>query len=370
MFQSMRKGLIVGMLALAPSMTRGQEYPSNPILPPEMDQGSRFWHPPGTATVPTSILQLPPQQQSRPQVAGYPVLPDDSPAAASSAPVVSKKRFNIFDPDQPPEQPCAPDDCADRKTFTVLPPTLLWQPPLANPRQPRTYLKQLTLTGPTVNSTTDAAIGLTLPLLRIAPPSWNDSALQFDIFAVHFARSLDVTTLALQDYRFGALLTGASGPWQFKVGYEHTSCHSGDELIQRFGPGVNTLSQVREEVVVGLAYSFLDQFRLYGMYAYAFSVGPQSSNPLNRNRYDTGLEWLSPRKYLRIFQPYAAADFEWRGDLNYMTNIDLQVGVRIQGTASRLAARLFLEYYRGGSPFGQIFTNREEWGAVGFAFDY
>ena len=355
--------LLIGLLAMTPCAVRGEDPPQTLIPPPPLDLSNPVF-PPSRPLAKPLPARRPPSQ-----IGNYPVLPDEPAKSPQAAAEVTKKRFNGVEPG-PEEDPLQGAECCEHRRFTVLPPTLLWQPPLANPRQPRSYLKQTSLNNQFTDTAIDTGIGLTFPLLRLTPPSWYDGALQLDMFAVHFARSFDFTTMALQDYRFGFIVTGAAGPWQAKAGYEHTSCHTGDELIRRFGLAVNPESEIRDDLVFGLSCSLLEQFRLYGMFAYAINVGPSSSDRFERVRYETGLEWLSTRTYLRILQPFAAADVEWRADQNYTTNVDVQAGVRIQGAASRVAARIFLEYYRGGSPYGQMMSTQEEWGAIAFAIDY
>lgn len=242
----------------------------------------------------------------------------------------------------------------------ALPPRLLWTVPLANQREPRMYAKFTNLHG---ESTIDTAIGGQFGLARFYPTCLPNEGFQIDGFAAVFSRFDGARRLAVADYRAGVPLTYAKGPWQAKLSYEHTSSHLGDDLFS--GTGIHKREISREEIVVGIARRWWDQVRAYGQLGYSFA----QKNPFsdNRDRYDMGLEWSRSQATTGRGQPFAAADFEVRGDQDYAGSLTLQAGWQWQN-GNLWGARLALEYYNGRSPYGQLQFAREEW--IGFAALY
>ena len=129
----------------------------------------------------------------------------------------------------------------------VAPPSLLWQPPLANPREPRMSAKALRIESENVF---DAAVGGQFGLLRISPDRCPDEGFQLDLFAAVFSRFRDGDLSAL-DYRFGVPLTYATGCWQFKLAYEHTRNRIQGDVLTLSPDAANEFR--REEAVVGVA---------------------------------------------------------------------------------------------------------------------
>jgi hypothetical protein len=246
--------------------------------------------------------------------------------------------------------------------FQTTPGTLLWEPPLANQRAPRMYGKFTTLND---ESTIDAAIGGEFGLIRFGPPGRHEG-FQVDGFAAVFTRFDDRRILVAADYRAGVPVTYARGPWSFKVSYEHTSSHLGDEFIE--ATGQRKFSYVRDEIVFGAARLFLDQFRLYGQYGYSF--GASGVATLDRSRFDWGAEWSRRRCTGVKGQPFAAFDMDLREDQDYEANVTLQVGWQWKARPLGRSLRLALEYYDGKSPFGQFFRDNESWFGVGGFLDW
>jgi hypothetical protein len=249
---------------------------------------------------------------------------------------------------------------------TLLPGTLLWSPPWADPMTPQMYVQRTSLDNARTSRTIDTAIGATQGIWRYGPDR-PYQGLQFDMFAVVFSRFGNYADDTANDFRFGLPLSWAFGNWEGKVGYEHTSTHVGDDFIR------NTLHfkqlHVRDEVVFGLAYRFTDHLRVYGQFGYA----PHMSAPIPGNhpdRWDCGVEWLGRNPTGCRGEPFALLDVNWRSDQHYATNTTVQVGWRWQGNENRANFRVFLEAYNGRSPFGQFFLDGERWFGGGFGVVY
>jgi hypothetical protein len=262
-------------------------------------------------------------------------------------------------------------DCAQRcsKKCEFLPTTLLWTPPLANQWQPRSFVKATTLENSNTSGNVDTAIGATYGLFRMTTTERPHEGMQLDLFAVVFSRWAELRDAVGVDYRFGLPLSFAYGPWSARISYEHTSTHVGDELAERTGR--KHQSSRRDEIVLGLAYTFWDHVRVYGQAGYAglgFAVPSGSSK---RDRYNWGLEWIGQEtSWWLKGQPFAAFDMDLRGDQNYTANTTAQVGWRWTAAQDRPAIRLALEYYDGRSPYGQFHLDRESWFGVGAIIDY
>jgi hypothetical protein len=256
--------------------------------------------------------------------------------------------------------------------LTVFPNTLLWEPPLAVKRDPRMMFLISDLKNYRSNYTVDATIGGTQSILRLQPEG-ADFAIQADIFGVVNTR-LSPDDLMLADYRFGLPISWKRGWWHGKVGYEHTSAHFGDEFIAAGQTNV-VPSWSKDELVIGLGRYFGDEqnLRVYGHigYAFQFVVPGVEDTGANRTRYDIGFEWFYRRPTGFTGTPFFAANFEWRGDQDNETNINVQAGWLWRNPFVREGMfRVFAEHYSGRSPYGQIFRTRESFTSFGIAFDY
>ena len=252
------------------------------------------------------------------------------------------------------------------RRVTLMPDGLLWKPPLANPQEPRSFLKIQSLEMDDL-SVNDAGIGGTFPVLRVSKPETPDQGFQADVFAAVFSRFVDIRKFAAVDYRFGVPFTYSHGPWSFKVAYEHTSCHLGDEFMAEHN--LESKDSTRNEVTFGIAYYPVETIRVYGVFGYwaQYSTFVDGASP---QRYQCGVEWSQPGPTGVWGKPYAALDLELRGDEDFTPNVTAQVGWQWTGAHSRPGTRLALEYYDGRSPFGQFIDQHESWLALGVFVDF
>jgi hypothetical protein len=259
--------------------------------------------------------------------------------------------------------------------FQCFPGSVLFQPPIANPDEPRFFAKPTNVRNnqeknifglDAIHNVADTGIGGVIPFLRYSNSGKERDAWQLDVFAVVFNRWSDYRDSIAVDYRVGIPLTRAIGPWEFKIAYEHTSTHLGDEFEALTGRQPH--SHLRDEVVLGVAYRFLNAFRVYGIAAYAANL--HTEGPSEPFRFDVGLEWSSPCATPWYGRPYAAADIEIRGDLNYATNLASQLGWEWRGHAYGPSFRVGVEYFSGRSPYGQFAQDREQWLGMGIFFGF
>jgi hypothetical protein len=253
--------------------------------------------------------------------------------------------------------------------ITSFPNSLLWEPALAVKRDPRMQFLVSDLNNYANTYTLDTWIGGTQGLWRIEPEG-ADFAAQVDMFGVVLTR-LSPDDLMLADYRFGAPVSWRWGWWHGKVGYEHTSAHLGDELIRTTSRPV--LSWSKDEIVIGIGRYFTEALRAYGHIGYAFAMGLPylETTTRTRTRFDIGLDWFSRASTDYVGTPFAAVNLEWRGDMGYTPNWTVQAGWMWRNPFQREAVvRVFVEHYRGKSPYGHLFREKERFTSIGFAFDY
>ena len=249
---------------------------------------------------------------------------------------------------------------------STLPPTLLWEPPLAVNRDPRMkaiYSNQPNFRG---SNSLETSIGGTVGLIRYTTAG-HDLKYQIDIFGVVNTR-LSPEDVIVADYRFGLPFTFQWNWWSGKIGYEHTSSHLGDRLIRATGQQIN--SQAKDEVVAGLSRIIYDNWRVYGQMAYAFFDLNVDRRP-GPFRADVGFEWYMRQPTGFWGTPFVAGNVEWRQDQDYVPNYNAQVGWMWRNPYQRFGnCRLYAQYYSGASPYYQFYNQRENFAAFGLAFDY
>ncbi len=101
------------------------------------------------------------------------------------------------------------------------------------------------------------------------------------MFAAAFTRFNERRELACADYRVGCPLTFAANDWQFKLGYEHTSSHMGDDAVMDLesqwaqgSPAFPARKFCRNEIVLGIARRFWERIRVYGQSAVRSPIMP------------------------------------------------------------------------------------------------
>lgn len=253
--------------------------------------------------------------------------------------------------------------------ITAFPSTLLWDPGLAVQRDPRmkaTFSNQPNFRG---SESLDVSIGGTQALFR-SDFIGRDLQLQSDIFGVVHTR-LSPEDVTFADYRFGLPFTAKWGWWQGKFGYEHTSSHLGDRLLQAVPQQVRAWA--KDEVVLGIGRLVEEQLRLYATYAYAFQfvVPGVEATTRTRGRFELGFEWFDRRSTGFAGTPYLAGSIEWQGSQGNVPNYTAQAGWMWRNATTRLSQfRVYLEHYWGQSPFGINSAAREQYTAFGIGFDY
>jgi hypothetical protein len=253
------------------------------------------------------------------------------------------------------------------RPFEFFPQSLLWEPPVANPREPRLFARFTTLDNAFTTATVDTGIGGVFGLFRYADPC-DDWKAQLDLSALALARYSDYDTLVANDYRAGLPLTVRYGPWDFKLAYEHTSGHLGDEVVTQFG--LRRLDYAKDELLFGVSRVLMNnRLRVYGQFGYAFRQFVEGAS--GKDRYDFGAEWFYRGPTGHRGTPFAAVNLDFAGEANYDLNLVVQAGWLWRNPTKRFAQlRLFAEYYTGRSVYGQLLPFHESFWSAGIALDY
>jgi len=318
-------------------------------------------------------------RQLRARIAAGKRLPDSdvllAPAAHETG-VIPQVNPTIFAPPASGQadtlaESCPAEDGADTALldeyrFSLFPRTLFWQPPLANPWQPRMFAKLSSLKDQHTKHTIDTAIGGTLGLYRITPVDTPNEGMQIDFFAVVLSRWSRSSHHVTSDYRFGIPVTFAWGNWQAKVAYEHTSSHLGDDYI--LNKGKFQVPNVHDEVAFGLAYRFFDALRVYGIYG--VPIRAYNLRGTKAQHFDWGVEWSRQVTTSIYGQPFAAFDMEFKEEQDFAANTTAQIGWQWQAMDTGRSLRLALEYFTGKSTYGQFFHDRERWLSLGVYVDF
>ena len=262
-----------------------------------------------------------------------------------------------------------PGGCCEppREKWELLPTSLLWEPKLADKRDPRLSLVRSDVNSYFSNSTMDPSIGLTAGIVRLRPESFPWIQWQMDVFAVAHLRFSRGDESIAQDYRYGVPFTFRAGNWQGKIGYEHTSTQLGDEFNAFLGR--QRIKFERDEAVVALGYLWDNQLRTYGQIGYG--VYRSIPGEPERWRYDVGFDWFKRETTGRKGQPFAAINAAFNGEVNYAATMNYQVGWMWRKEGQRLGQfRVYAEFFDGHSVFGQLFRDRERYAGLGIALDY
>lgn len=380
MFRRAAVGWLAGLLVAGASGSAfAQPIPDPPKLPPIV----HFPQPPTDPKVPPT-----PPRPGSPEVPPTPSpVPAGNPAGDPAAGPIPGPAPPI-EIDGPPGRPVPlPGSVEDEYTqgllaregfrtytwrdtaITAFPSSLLWDPGLAVQKDPRMKATYSNLPNYRGSRTVDTSIGGTQGLYRFDFIG-RDLQVQTDIFGLVQTR-LTPEDKVFADYRFGFPLTARWGWWQGKLAYEHTSSHLGDRLLRAIPQAIP--SWAKDEVVVSAGRIIEDQLRVYATYAYALQlfVPGVEGTFRTRSRFDLGFEWYDRRPTGFWGTPYLAGNVEWQGSQGFQPNYTAQAGWMWRNPTTRLSQfRVFVEHYRGQSPYGINSTVREQYTAAGIAFDY
>ena len=257
--------------------------------------------------------------------------------------------------------------------FQILPNGLIYHPYLAGDREPRIALVMGHQTD--FGAVWNAALGARMALWRYGTEQeWMPNGWEMDIEGAVFPRLdpfAESSPLIAADFRFGLPLTYGDGPWQYKIGYYHLSSHLGDEwMLLHPQTQSQRINYVRDEVLMGISYYWLEDFRFYGEMGIAAADGGASSGGAKPLEFQFGAEY-SP-KHCNDWRgaPFAAVNTHLRQEVHFQGDFIVQAGWQWRGARSGHTFRLGVEYFTGRSDQGEFNNLYEERVGFGVWYDF
>ena len=164
--------------------------------------------------------------------------------------------------------------------------------------------------------------------------------------------------LKAADFHIGIPVSYRRGNWSTRVELFHVSSHRGADFASAYPePSFNYSREVLQALV---AYGRAGHWRVYA----GPSVLLHTIPALGRMSFEAGSEWY-PRSLARTHARfYLAEDLETRQEVGWNVNTSIQPGILFTNRRAEPVARLAGWFYRGQSPFGQFFRQRETIGGV------
>jgi hypothetical protein len=264
-------------------------------------------------------------------------------------------------------------DGADGWTLLWSPPGELYRRPIADPHRSGFGLVYGNYIDPETPQAGDSRLlirmGGSYGLFRIHAPASPGKGYQVDIGA-NFLGQFDVDH-SLDNIGWDGIyhltFTWADGEGlALKLGILHDSSHVGDEYAERTGR--RRLGYTREEAVLGVSRSLPKGWRVYGEAGRAYHRSNKEEMGLWRAQ--SGLDYESPYPvWGGAMAWYAALNCSAYQENKWHGNTALQAGVVLPQEEIGRRYRFGIEYYRGRSPIGEFFRNKESVIGIGLWWD-
>lgn len=262
---------------------------------------------------------------------------------------------------------------ADQSGKVPLPTGDVFQPLIADPKQPRFHMT-LVQTETGLRDTDVGAVGFgeNVGFMRWLGPQEGDG-LQLGFSAAVFAQ-FDLRAPSMElvnaDYTVGIPVTYRRGDFSARTRLYHQSSHLGDEFILRANPERLNLSYEALELL--LSYD-LGPLRVYGGGDYLFNQDPDD---LASGVFHGGAEYRRAQPAFRVAElggAYFVAgidtkgfeDDEWRQAWSVKTGFEFRPLRDVQREGRHWS--LMLEYYDGPSPYGQFYLEDISYYGLGVA---
>jgi hypothetical protein len=261
----------------------------------------------------------------------------------------------------------------NRWQLQFSPTTDLYPRIIADPRRSAFVLTKLIVTRPSLAGAGDSRLGLRLGgrygFFRLHRTENPERGFQLDIeggFIGQFDSDQENDNIGW-DGIYGIQLAWAhSQNIAVRVGMFHDSSHVGDEYFE--STGRSRINYTREELLAGVSWIFVKNWRFYAEGAYAFDLrNPALMKPW---RMQYGFEYVSPPSMLgnRIGW-YAALNISAFEENLWQQYPTLQIGLHFPATNLGRIYRCGIEYHDGRSQIGEFFQDEERYFSLGFWFD-
>jgi len=212
----------------------------------------------------------------------------------------------------------------------------------------------------------DFSIGNHFSLQRWQFGKADDWTAQWGLSFVVFGRMLDYDEMNANDFIVNIPVAFRRGSLSGRLTLGHESAHLGDEFISRTGKEDIKFSREFVQGLISLEAS--KRLRIYGGYTHALN----SDSGRDVKELQVGFELRSEGFHFLSEHDcwfYLAHDFQLKKESAWHGNNNSQAGIAVKFKEKRSRIRLFFNYFKGLSNFGQFFSEREETLSLGIAFD-
>ncbi|MEX2175358.1 MAG: DUF1207 domain-containing protein [Pirellulaceae bacterium] len=175
----------------------------------------------------------------------------------------------------------------------------------------------------------------------------------------------DERDMRAADFRCGIPLTYGYGRQRWKFGYYHLSSHTGDEY-QVKNPDYERLNYVRDTMILGYAYYWTDNLRLYGEVGWAGIYADVSKEW----EFRFGVDYAPSRPTGLAGAPFFAVHGHLQEELDYSGSFVLQAGWAWRGDRTSHLLRAGLHYFNGMSNQYSFYNQFEHQIGAGVWYDF
>lgn len=244
--------------------------------------------------------------------------------------------------------------------WVFLPPSPLFRPLIADPREP-----QIGLLGHLDTARYEGEVGGFVELLRYSPKDgtrwgWGILGSAFILLDENGA----TFPMRAGDWYAGTYLSEVTGPLSHRLEFVHQSAHLGDSLQGLQNPFFFS----RENFNYTFSFAPSRDFRLHaglGVWENMYPSGPPLFASLGAEFYSSPFHpagsWM---------RGYFTCDFQWKQETEIVDKT-FQLGLQWKSQEEETRAlRLALLYYNGDSEYGQIYRDWDEHWSLALFFDY
>jgi hypothetical protein len=257
--------------------------------------------------------------------------------------------------------------------FTVVPEANFYPHYIADPIRAQSALAMIAVIDSDIPETGSGRFALRLggrfPIIRYHPAENPEIGWQLDFeggYFGHFDMEHSLDNIGW-DGVFGLLASWRPRPGLgLRFGTLHDSAHIGDEYAERTGQ--SRVGYTREELVLGVSWSFAGSWRVYGEGGHVYS---ESDHPERPWRIQAGLEYQGRRAFNRgrMFW-YAALDLRAYEENDWRPRMTGQLGLMLPWNRGTARYRFALEVADGRTALGNFFLDEESYVGIGWYLDF
>jgi hypothetical protein len=255
--------------------------------------------------------------------------------------------------------------CMEPWEWHLLPSAVLYQAYMAGQRE--SGMNTVFTYDPGLGWQWDSVVGGRVPLFRYGTDDGPYAeGFQLDVEGASFIRMNieEESDVEATDYRAGVPLTYREGPWEGKLAYYHISSHVGDEFLERYPTFVRN-DYLRDAVVLGGAYRWTPDLRLYAEIGYGYNV----KGPAEPWEVQFGVEYAKKAPTGWRGHPYAAVNVRLREEVDWGGDITSQLGWGWTGeNGHRL--RFGFQWWTGQSHQVVFIDDNEQHIGMGLWYDF